>query len=162
MAIAECPVIYIGRGMESFISSMWCPCSEKSKRSKGYGPLPCVELSCAIKQRLNMSSVWGGHVVWYNWSFSSPTEVGLTFFPGKNEQTILSVPSCQVKTLWAGCSWNGLLQGLNPTYSYFAANLHHKGFSQGFFLRWKFAISGIFFWTVTIKCFSGVLVVTFS
>jgi len=58
--------------------------------------------------------------------FSSPTGVGITFFPGKNGKTILFVPSCQVNTL---------LQGLKPTYSYFAANLHHKGFKSGAFFR---------------------------
>ncbi len=146
--------------MESFISSMWCPCSEKSKGSKGYGPLPCVELSRAIK--LNMSSVWGGHVIWSNWSFSSATGVGLTSFSGKNEKTILSVPSCHVKPFEQGVPGMVSSKGLTLLTLILQPIFITKDLVRGFFLRWKFAIAGIFFWTVTIKCFSGVLVATFS
>jgi len=44
-----------------------------------------------------MSSQCGGHVTGSNWSFSSATGLGLTFFLEKMKKQILSLPSRQVR-----------------------------------------------------------------
>ncbi len=164
MAIAECPVIYIGRGMESFISSMWCPCREKSKRWKGYGPLPCVELSCAIKHRLNMSSACGGHVIWSNWSFSSATGVGLTFFQEKMKSIILSVPWRQVRRFEQGVPGMASSKGLNLLTLILQPIFITKDLVRGFCLGESLPLQGYFFLNgdnkVFLRCSSSHIFIT--